>query len=383
LLSNSYLPISNVANYQRSHDTADFPAWHGHWMVALALKLAVEPSDEVKLLLYKSVSGIQASFDVTGIDGLLPRSYIKHDSDQPLPWMKLEDQRPTMYWQKGNNGYWFRNGVAKGHYSRTILGLATIIGLHNHGDIKLSSEMRILVSQTFLKIAHYLIENKYKIIDVDGKVTEFGRLDRWYSGFGRLIILSMLRTGKAIGCSRCKKEYERIVKYGAGLVIAITLGLLGTVYAMIGRENALGHFSDDEVVYSSALAFYLNSNTDDKMLKYIRFALRNMWKFLRFSQKSYLTFVYHIIIGVSPKELNQALDTLKWFPDDKRIINNRITTQTHEVQPICNQYISNNYWKSDYFRKTVLTEKSKRVNVQRSAQDYLSAYWLGRYFNLI
>jgi hypothetical protein len=384
LLYQSYLPLSDPTRYQLSHNSADLPAWHGHWMAALAMKLAVEPTPEVESTLLSAVEGLRANFDATGITGLLGRAYLTYEGDEPLPWMATEEERPTKFWQKGENGLWFRNGVAKDHYGGTVLGLATVVGLENRGDITISSETSDLAQRTLVEIAHYLIDNSYRIVDASGEVTEFGRLNDWrYNGFDGLQLLAMLRGCAATGDGKCAEEFRRLVRAGAGEVIAKTLGEMGDLYAQVGREN-FGHFSDDQAIYANAFALFLNSGGEDReLILDVDYALQKMWQFLRYSRKSFMTFIHSVISGTSEAERIEALETLRMFPDDKRLISNLIADETHSVQPIANQVISSHYWKSNYFRKATLTGASERIDVEHSGQDYLFVYWMGRYFDLI
>jgi len=384
LLYESFLPLSDAENYQRSHNSADLPAWHGHWIAALAMKLAVAPSPEVESLLQQAVEGLRTNFKATGVIGLLGRAYLEYGGDEPLPWMATEEQRPTRFWQKGANGFWFRNGVAKGHYSAAVFGLSTVVGLENRGAISLHAETSKLVRKTLGEIAHYLIDNYYRIVDVDGNVTEFGRLSDWrQNGFNGLQLLAMLRACKAMGDERCSEEYDRLVASGAARVVALTLRELGDLYARAGRHK-FGHFSDDQAIYTNAFTLFLNSGDEDKkVLRYVESALRRMWQFLRYSRKSYMTFIHTVLYGVSDEEFDQAVETLRMFPDDKRRISKLESEDTNRVQPIVNQNIDSHYWKSDYFKKFTLTDASKRMNVEYSGQDYLFVYWIGRYFGLI
>jgi hypothetical protein len=384
LLYQSYLPFSNLENYQKSHNSADLPAWHGHWMAALAMEIAVAPSSEVESLLHQAVEGLRANFEATGITGLLGRAYLKHAGDTRLPWMVTEEQKPTRFWQKGENDFWYRNGVAKGHYSAAVFGLATVIGLENRGAISLDPATRALVHQTLVEIAHYLIDNHYRIVEANGKVTEFGRLNGWRrNGFSGLQLLAMLRAGKAIGDQKCTQEYDRLVASGTGPVIATTIGGLGNFYAEKGR-HILGHFSDDQAIYTNAFALFFNSDeSDEKILRDVRYGLERMWLFLRYARKSYITFIHHVMVGVSDEEREQALETLRMFPDDKRLISALEADDTRRVQPIANQRISSHYWKSNYFKRAIRTDASEPMTIEHSGQDYLFVYWMGRYFDLI
>ncbi len=385
LLYRSYLPISDADNYQRSHNLADQPAWHSHWIASLAMKLAVRPSPEVESLLRRALEGLRTNFKATGITGLLGRAYLKYEGDERLPWMVTEEERPTRFWQKGANGFWFRNGVSKDQYRGVIFGLATVVALENRGAISLDPETSMLARKTLIEIARYLIDNRYRIIDADGSVTEFGRLNDWYyNGFDGLQLLAMLRVGKAIGDEKCVAEYQRLVSSGAGRIIALTLGELGYWYARIGRENAFGSFSDDQAIYTNAFALFMNSDEEDeKLLEQVRFALEQTWQYLRFARKSYVDFIHALLLEISDEERGQAFETLRMFPEDKLVISDLEVEDTHSVQPIANQIINAHYWKADYFRKATRKPTSQKIDIEFSGQDYLFVYWMGRYFGLI
>ncbi|NIT04131.1 hypothetical protein GTO10_04375, partial [Candidatus Saccharibacteria bacterium] len=157
-----------------------------------------------------------------------------------------------------------------------------------------------MVRKTLIEIAHYLVDNSYTIVDVTGEVTEFGRLDEWRRhGLESLQLLAMLRACKAIKDKTCAKEYDRLVKWGAPRVVAITLRELAEAYSGIGR-HVMGGFSDDQWIYTNAFTLFLNSDPDEdkRTLQYVNSALPRIWKFFRYYGNSYLTFIHALLSGV-------------------------------------------------------------------------------------
>jgi hypothetical protein len=174
---------------------------------------------------------------------------------------------------------------------------------------------------------------------------------------------------------RCAGEYDRLVGSGAGRSIEWTLRGLGYLYSRIGRENAFDHFSDDMAIYTNAFVLFLTSGEgDEKTLESVRVGLRGMWQFLRYSRKSYMTFIHAVMAEISDEEREQALETLRMFPGDKRVVSDLESQDAHSVQPIADQAINSHYWKSDYFRKVSLTGASGKVSIAYSGQDYLFVY---------
>ena len=74
-----------------------------------------------------------------------------------------------------------------------------------------------------------------------------------------------------------------------------------------------------------------------------------------------------------------ALQTLRWFPPDKRIIAPFEKVETDQVQPLPNQRMSSHVEKSSYLNAARRTPDSVRIEIEYSAQDFLAAYELWRW----
>lgn len=374
------VPLPLGQNYQIAHNSADMPAWHGDWMASLAFRQAVR--GDVADLILASLNGLRTNFTATGVPGLLGRAYLR--SDRRLPWMATEDEKPTRFWQQGEDGWFYRNGVAKGHYGGAIFGLAAVIGLEARGLIELEPETRELAHHTVVAIAHHLIHGGYRIREADGRPTEFGNLSDLTTGngFSALQVLTMLRAAAAAGDKLSASEYTRLQSEGARDSIR-SLVALGNLYARVGRHR-FGHWGDDMAIFRNAFALWLVASPEDQeLLEQVQAALRTLWRYVRFSPNAYAKVIYQIVVERQEHELGQALETLRQFPDDKRVISPLGTEKGEQIQPVPNQRINSNYWKTNYFKRAIRLTDSHRTKFEHSGQDYLVVYWMARAFGLL
>ncbi len=358
---------------------------HGYYLAPLGFQIVVERNPVLVLKNKQAIEGIITHFEVTGVEGLLTSSFVKYDGPR-LDWMDTEEVNPTKFWMKGQNGYWFKNGVAKGHYGGTIFGLGIVVALDARGDISLSNPTRNLLYYCLNTITNYLIDNDYNIIDYDGKRTDFGKLNDWkYNGYSGLQLVAMLAAARTTGNLKAAVELEHLIDKNVGPALSASQGLVADLYTRIGRQNALGHFSDDIHVLESCLVYMLHAQPHEVALQEsVTHVVKKYWQFLRYSRKSIATYITGSIVGVTEEELEIAKESLKQFPLRKFFISNITKEETDQVQPIPTQKINSNYWKTNYFRKaTLLGDKPEYTNIEAMGQDFLSAYWMGVYFGLL
>lgn len=292
LLYQVELPAHEGTHLRDAADIADGPSWEGFLVGALGLKLAVEgPSQDTIGLLRLAVQGLAWNFVVTGQRGALARSYVRHDSPEPLPWMKrkLQAERPGSYWRRSTAApeYWYRGGAAKGHYRYANLGLAIVIALQYSGDIDLPPDLFALVVDVQLALTDWLIDGGYNIRDANGIPTEYGLLSDWVvDGISGATVVAMLRTAERAGDERAGRELDALVEAGIGEGIASLLTDRATWFRIAGPDK----HSDTMGIYSDALAFWFvrdGTPPDAELLSDFRAGLRAVYTHERFSRKSF------------------------------------------------------------------------------------------------
>lgn len=374
LLYNVELPLES--SYLVSHRSADMPTWAGHAIGAAALRYAVEPGEGAERILEALLRGLETNHAMTGVPGLLGRSYVCTPERQP--WMKTEAEDPGKFWQPASvTGCWFRNGVAKGHYTGATLGLATVIGLQRQGA-RLPPAAIELARSLAIAHAHHLVDGGFQILDVDGEPTKFGRL-RWQGiGFDAIVVAAILQTAAAAGDVRSSHALEDLVAQGLAKTFGQQLWLIGSAYHRAGRHTQ-GKFSDDHHVFTNALTIWWTAEPDSELYAAARRALHGYWKFARYSLNPFHTFTVEAYEGLQSEHAD-AVRTLEQFPIDLRKLSPLPCHDTDQVQPLPNREMPDSHiWKSSYFERCTRTAESAVTRHEYSGQAYLYPFEFGRW----
>lgn len=381
LLYEAHTPLDDFANWARSHDLADAPAWHGHLIAALAFAEAASGVDR-DAELRRLAGGLSRFYDVTGVPGLLGRSMLPDYRGPRLDWMDTKADRPTRYWLKGPTGEWWRNGLAKGHLIHACFGLAVPLALERQAALDLEPATRGALLDALLPAAHYLVDCDFHIRDFDGTPTEFGNLGpQWLNGFNMLGALSILASAAPYD-ARLRAVYEE--KFDAwGDRAAESIRLFGRIERATRYHwhNAPTH--SNMHVLATATISLLMQETDRERTREIRRAARGLWHFLRFERHAPFTIGYTALVDRLDGELrlDEVVDDLRDFPDDKRDRGESRETSSR-IQPLANRPMSTHYWKSKPYYRAIPRTRPPDGRVF-GAQDYLLAYWMGRYWGLV
>lgn len=408
LLYNVRIPLhSSPINYQESHNSADLPTWHGHWLAALAFREATNPDPQNRELIKRGLQALLINFEATGIEGLLARAWMRHpSSERDLSFLQKYNpiDYPTKHWRQGKNGYWFRTGIAKGHYNGVVLGLAASISLQRRELIHLDAETQALLTRLATSLAYYLIDNDYRIVGFDGRTTEFGNLgDFYYNGNSVVLLTALLRTCAAVDpTDKCSDAYlgfltdempgQAMYLYGRAIreIFGKRLG---------GSIDDLYNANDIHHVATATLAHLLvadNENYVDEVQLYRNLDLMEALATVAGRERNtFFNFSYllqRIALSSPLTEQFQYLDqlrlegreTLRLFPTEKiQIVCQEVPTIF--VQPIANMRINSHYWKTNWYIRCDLPAPGQRekTGVEYSGQDYLFPYYLGKFFRLL
>ena len=410
LLYDAFVPFEDGDNFAKSHDMADAPAWHGSLMAATAFEAAVtgeDPSAKLDVL----ANGILHMWSVTGEPGLYARSAYGYDGPR-LPWMVDSKTDPTKYWQQGNNG-WFRTGAAKGHLTRAVFGAGVPLALYKQGLIQLTPAVYEKLKTVVVTSVRRLAEDQYRMLDWDGKATEFGdlrpgivpqeyidiarplasvlpwdisdadvdKLAHPINGFNMILVLSMLRAAGEYDPEMMQLFHDEFGAWEKNL--KLSMKVLGFIISRIGHYKLdKPAYSDMELVSQAALLLKLYDGDTDAT-RAVGVGLNGLWSFVQFERNVpfVLTYSYYHPNAAS-KELVEVEEDLRAFPDGPKVAHRSNTVETSSTQPLANRKMSSHYWKSDPSEKVVGTQIPQPGH-HYGGQDYLGAYWLGRYLELV
>jgi hypothetical protein len=382
----SYLPWQEAldANWLRSHDMADYPAWQGYLLAAFAFKQAVtgESQQQVISLL---IDGIRYSWRVTGIEGLLCRSLTPGYTGPRLEFMDTPKENPTKYWVQGPTGEWFKCGVAGGHYSGVVFGLSILLYLDRRGDIDLTETLESKAIDTLVTTVRYVVDNGYRIVDFNGNKTEYGNQDPQF--FNSYLAVALCNYLKSAGYydEKCAREYEKQVDSWTRTAQTYNEAL-GEVMKMIGRWRLEKISTSDCLHYAGQNYCLMLMEDRETYVERLKHAATGIWDFFQYERHPIYTFMY--LDRVRPQYADNfmpaIIEDLRDFPDDKRSGKAIKTPTPGVVQPIANRCLSSYYWKSSCFIKfDGWEEEPDDDSVIYSGGDFLLAYWMGRYVGFV
>ena len=399
LLYSAYLPFTDTINYRDSHNIADAPAWHGAFMIGLSLQMVVEKGSEKTLT--RLADGLLTYYAITDQKGLMGRSYLADYTGPRLSWMEDEEARPSKHWRQGNGGRWWRTGLAKGHLTYAVLGCGIPLILHDRGEITLSKRTRDKLTTALLPLVRRLVDGGFQYTGHDGNPTEFGDLrpdvafgPDWPAlkglpnGFNRALVLAMLATCHGRDDALTRLYDEKALDWADG--IGLSLELAGEVVDRIGHSKiGKPSYSDMQLFGVSAFAIMLHEERRD-VLKGLHRGLHGLWEYMKHERNPLFTFPYYMVRPLEAQaRIPEILDDLRGFPmPDTKTAWAFAKKDTDTIQPLVNRTTNSHYWKSSPFRKVIsVGERGKHpktgaINVY-SGQDYLIAYWMGRYLHVI
>ena len=411
LLRSVYLTedLGAVAKYEHAENTI---LWSGMYLASQAFRYAVTGDagavDNAKTV----IKALRQLTEVTGSRGLYGRSMAKpgvtynYDGVGTTSW--------TVSTATGYEGWSFRNDVIKDGYDGLMFGYAA--ALEHFDDPWIVQE----VSDLLAAIADHLVGNGLKLIDTDGEVTEHGRLYENafddFPGFNALLAASWVKVmADAPGADSSLDDFY----YGCMMNMRqadcpdIGTGSMGPY--IDNMETALNLFLpnckqnyDNFDMCYQAIYPLLRREKDPELRQRLLGVLRNnmfhtdnsSFQSMAVLGNSYFTFSYVALTGDTADDpiVRQAVEngicTLKVFPPlkyDRHIpadpqegvcINRLGKATAAEPTPLSNYAFDNYLWRLDPFEIQPEECPEDRRQIY-SPEDFLVAYWMGRYHGII
>jgi len=357
----------------------DAPIWTGCYVGAQALRYAVTGEPEAEEGAVTGLRGLHFLQAVTGKRGLLCRGV----STGGIP---LDDAHPHE-WHQGDGlfaTYSWHGDVSVDQYAGAMFGYALAYDLL--GD----RETRRLMAEDVTAIAAHFIEHDMTIVDVDGKVTTFGHLEPslWTEDLNALLALGFLKIAHHITAEeRFARQYHTLIdtyRYHERTITA----------RAPWWEQFLGvNHSDNNLAF---LAYYplLRYEADLALLSCYHRSLQRAWQAVKREGNPFFSFVYQALTLAAPRD-EPALQTLRHFPLEKRDIAVHNSTrpevciswvrdrhgrlQACDPVPIEDRSPSTFAWKDNPYGLNGGGEGERLY----TGTNYLLAYWLGRYHQLL
>ena len=413
LMRNIYLTedLQAVDHYEHAENVI---LWSGIYIASQALRYRVTGDAEALENTRIVVEALGYLTAVTGSRGLYARSM----DDPEVSYNSVSTEHPgwTDSPVKGYEGWRYRNDVSKDGYDGLMMGYA--LALEHFDD----EELRETIRGRLRDIMDHIISNGLQLIDAHtGEVTEHGRLyysavDDW-PGFNALLISSWIKVAvRALGDEELDDFY-----YGCLMRMREGVECPDIEFADLGSyidamETMLILFQPDckenydsfDMAYQ-AMYPLLRLEEDETLHERLLGSLRtNMfhtddpkYRSLVPLGNAFFAFAYAALTGDDPAEdalLREAVDnavcTMKRFPDEKyqhyipkgeqeAVCISRLDRGRSDVPiPLEEYYFDNYLWRLDFYE----IEPAERPEDRRqvfSPEDYLLAYWMGRYHGIL
>lgn len=390
-------------NYAVSHDLADVPAWQGYLMAALAFEMAVTGADNDATLRHLA-QGLRVSYDVTSVPGLLTRSVFADYTGARLPWMDTEEDRPTKFWTQGTGGRWYRNGVAKGHWNFSVVGCSIPLILERQGKLTLTAQTKQVLIDVLVPAVEHLHAGGWRIRDAAGGFTEFGDLrpnvtlgPTWpelpvANGFNRILVLNGLRSAGEYDIALLALYEELAPQWAQG--IGMSMEAVGETMRAFGHWKLKKPSFSDMQTYAMATLCLLMQEDRRELTRHYHKGMVALWEFMRYERNAPFTLAYWLVRqGEAMARMADVEEDLRQYPrpQDKGGWDIQ-RDDTDTVQPLGNRPTNAQYYKSNPFRRvrwapgqTVEPVRHSTTGARQlhAGMDYLLAYWLGRFLQVI
>jgi len=356
--------------------------WSTHYWAAQAFKWKATGDPVARQNMIDGFNALKWSEEITGIEGYPARSI----------WAPGETGIKAMHGSGGYDAEWHPAADGKFEWKGDTSSDETDAQIYCAAifhDLIDDPALTAKAKEHIARMVGHIVKNGYRLIDVDGQPTVWGRwdteyLDSWKGMYARglngLGILSYVATAQALtGEPRFDDAMSDLVAKGYPQY---------TLSAKITTPEPLVNHSDDR------LAFYcyytlLQYAKDPAQRSYYRRSLERSWEIERVEQNPWFNFIYGALTG-SDCEIPQSVAHLRAWPLD--LVSHAFdATKRDDLQPLPGYLPAAGGTRPVSPRErgalrwsdngTELAAGSGRT--VRDPSGWLDAYWMGRYYGMI
>ncbi len=387
--------------------------WTAMYLASQSFRFATTGEPEALEGVRIAVAGLHDLTAVTGVPGLYGRgygwpdyAYIGDPADMPSGW------HPSP--AEGYEGWWYRGDVSKDTMDGILFGYAVALELVDDPEIQAT------VRADVTAFVERLVADGLQILDHEGEVTEHGRL--YYSacddfpGFNALLALSWLRLGIDAGASDDVAWFYRACMLHLddqaacpeidGFDLGSYVDAVDTWLSLYLPDCQTNYDNIDMVFH--AIYPLIRRETDPTTAARLRAVLADgVWDPpapqvappVHRSTHAFYTYLYGGLSNPASDDevflaaLRDAACTLHGLPEDRtdrdvppgdqeRACDNRHgEPNAAHVIPLAERYYDNYIWRLDPY--AVPLGHDATPGLVHSPDDYLVAYWAGRYHGFI
>jgi hypothetical protein len=304
LTADSHLRVPGDLSTNQPASSDNDGLWTAMYVAAEAFRYKVAGDADARENARRGMQAIMRLEAITGISGFPARSFIKTGDDVQPKDGEWHDTPDKAWRWKGDTS----SDEIVGHYFVYPIYL----------DLVAAETEKPAIRAALERITDHILDNKYQLIDVDGKRTRWG----WWgpdsiwedpdeTGLRALHILSHLRVAMHVTASpphraRYRSAYDDLVKSHKYHLL--------TRNQKIMVPGSINH-SDDELAF---LSFYplLRYETDAQLLEVYKQSLTRSWQIERPERNPLWNIIYAAGTGAAEFDRAEALRTLQEIPMD-------------------------------------------------------------------
>jgi hypothetical protein len=261
----------------------DCPIHTGNYLAALSFRYAVTQDPQVRAWADTTMEGIAKLEQVTGERGCVARSFNRTDAPN---WHEQVFFFP-MEWHASTAlpGYRWMGDLSSDQFTGLIFGVTL------YWELCADDTHKKVASDFIDRVMERCVDNNFKIVDVDGKMTLWGNFcpDLEHEHLNALLILSHLKTAqKVTGKAAYETAYRRLItkyKYDDEAVLAKVL------WPVEWRNDG------DDRLASMALYHLMRFEEDPSLLRKYRMALNRCWSVWKDTDDPWFRLAYQSLTG--------------------------------------------------------------------------------------
>jgi hypothetical protein len=309
-------------------------------------------------------------------------------------WAKGETGHKSMFgsgnypaeWHDAADGrFEWKGDTSSDEISAHFYGLPVFLALAAQGDEV--GQAKALLG----RMAGHLVDHGWRLVDLDGKPTRWGRWDPDYytsglegmhaRGLNALELLSFVKAGEELtGDPRFREAYQALVQLGYP---NYTLRASATF-----PSDAIAHFDDQLGLFVYGNLMQLEKDPD--LHATFRRSLERSWETVRIEQNPWYNFVYGMLTG-SPCEPEAAVAHLREWPLDLKVYSYQNSHRSDYRTPPgytplkggVRAFSPRETQPMRWDRWTLEPDGGNEGRDVEHPAAWLAAYWLGRYAGFI
>ena len=394
-----------------AHHLPSTGLWTAIYLASQSLRYAVTGEEQAQENAGVAVKGLHHLTKVTGRPGLYGRCY--HRPEQDYSYSVDGSPAWTASPVPEYEGWWFNNDVSKDTMDGIMFGYA--VALEHLDDEGILTTIRDDVDG----FVQPFVAEGLRIIDWNDVVTEHGHVNAGamddFPGFNALLSLSWIRTAMSAGSKGLDHfYYDCLLRFGDNSdcpkIDPVDLGSYLTVIEEtlgVYRPDCQTSYDNIDMVFHAVYPLLRREDNEEIQERLRKVLDVGIWvpedpgvaPSVAVSTHALYIFLYGGLASPSPENtvfaaaVNDAVCSLYRLPQDRTdqtlsqgqqegvCLNRMGRPNAADIIPMEERYFDNYVWRLDPYEITEPHEGG--VNLVHSPDDYLLAYWLGRYFGYI